>query len=260
MITTIIIIISIVLIATAYYVTGYRYSIREKLFQQQLKREITQNISHELKTPLASILGYIESIIENPELPKEKVDYFLNRTHQQAKRLQNLLDDIAVLNKLDEKKSVYEFDEVSINEVISEVLEDVGSAMTEKGITCDCNIAENSNIIGNRSLIYSIFRNLFDNAIAYAGEGVHIRVKLESGDGKYFRFSFSDNGIGIAKKHLARIFERFYRVEKGRSRKSGGTGLGLAIVKNAVLFHHGSISAENIPTGGVVFKFTIRKS
>ena len=113
-------------------------------------------------------------------------------------------------------------------------------------------------IHGNPSLIYSIFHNLIDNAINYAGEGTNINLCAEPADDCWL-FRISDNGIGVAPEHLPRIFERFYRIDKGRSRSLGGTGLGLAIVKNAVLLHGGTITAQNIATGGLQFEFTLKK-
>ena len=112
---------------------------------------------------------------------------------------------------------------------------------------------------GNPSMIYSIFRNLTDNAISYAGEGTTITLTARE-DMDRWHFTFSDNGVGVPYEHLGRLFERFYRVDKGRSRKLGGTGLGLAIVKNAVILHGGTISAANNIEGGLRFEFTIKKT
>jgi two-component system OmpR family sensor kinase/two-component system phosphate regulon sensor histidine kinase PhoR len=112
---------------------------------------------------------------------------------------------------------------------------------------------------GNSSLIYSIFRNLTDNAIAYAGEGSTITIRCYREEDNLLYFSFADNGVGVGTEHLSRLFERFYRVDKGRSRKMGGTGLGLAIVKNAVLFHGGNISAKNVQDGGLEIMFTLHR-
>jgi two-component system OmpR family sensor kinase/two-component system phosphate regulon sensor histidine kinase PhoR len=108
-------------------------------------------------------------------------------------------------------------------------------------------------------MIYSIFRNLMDNAMAYAGNGSVVRIACFRSDGQFYYFTFADNGVGVPEEHLSRIFERFYRVDKGRSRKLGGTGLGLAIVKNAVLLHGGTIYARNAVDGGLEFVFKLQR-
>ena len=162
--------------------------------QVRLKRQLTQNIAHELKTPVSSIQGYLETIVSNENIPREKINV---------------------------KKSIQ--------------------------------------IKGNYSLLYSIFRNLMDNAIAYAGSNIQININCFREDENFYYFSFADTGIGVSPEHLNRLFERFYRVDKGRSRKVGGTGLGLAIVKNAVIIHGGSISAKNNQGGGLEFVFTLAK-
>ena len=131
--------------------------------------------------------------------------------------------------------------------------------MEEKKITARNLLPDNISIQGNSSLLYSIFRNLTDNAIAYAGTNISITVSCFRQDEQFYYFSFADTGIGIGAEHLGRIFERFYRVDKGRSRKLGGTGLGLAIVKNAVLLHGGTIFAKNNPEGGLEFIFSLAK-
>ena len=139
------------------------------------------------------------------------------------------------------------------------MLNEVALALEEKHITVINRLPDELSINGNSSLLYSIFRNLMDNAIAYAGTGVTVKINCFREDEKFYYFSFSDTGTGVPEEHLNRIFERFYCVDKGRSRKLGGTGLGLAIVKNAVLFHGGTIFAKNNPSGGLEFVFTLQK-
>ena len=227
--------------------------------ENELKRHLTQNISHELKTPVSSILGYMESILENPEMDAERQRFFVERSFQQAQRLRDLLQDISTLNKMDEAKRLFDKEPCNISEVIQDVLNDVHLEIEQKECTVVTNFQPETSIQGNRSLIYSIFRNLMDNALNYAGEKITIDINCYREDDEFVYFSFSDNGVGVSEEHLNRLFERFYRVDKGRSRKAGGTGLGLAIVKNAIIFHKGTISAKTVPNGGLSFIFSLRK-
>lgn len=227
--------------------------------ESRMKRQLTQNVAHELKTPVSSIQGYLETIISNPELSADKRQFFLERCYSQSTRLTGLLRDISVLNRLDEASEMFDLSDISIPKLISEIQKECSKEMEEKHITSDIILPGNPAIHGNYSLLYSIFRNLYDNAIAYAGEGSKITVNCYKEDPKFYYFSFADNGVGIPQEHINRIFERFYRVDKGRSRKVGGTGLGLSIVKNGVNFHKGQISAKSSLGNGVTFFFTLKK-
>jgi len=241
----------------------FEISINDITAQEQenrLKRHLTQNISHELKTPVSSILGYMESIVSNPGLSPERQQFFIERSFQQAQRLTALLQDISTLNKIEESTTLFEKEILDIEKVVQDVLNDVQLQLEAKQFEISNNLPSGLNIRGNRSLIYSIFRNLTDNALAYAGTGVKLELSCYREDDQFYYFSFSDNGSGVEEEHLARIFERFYRVDKGRSRKMGGTGLGLAIVKNAVIQHGGTITAKNISTGGLNFIFSLSKN
>lgn len=227
--------------------------------ENELKRHLTQNISHELKTPVSSILGYMESILENPEMDPQRQLFFVQRSFQQAQRLSALLQDISTLTKMDEAKRLFDKEPCNISEVIMDVLNDVHLQIEQKKCEVLKNFQDDMSIKANRSLVYSIFRNLMDNALAYGGEKLTIDINCYREDEQFFYFSFSDNGIGVPEEHLSRLFERFYRIDKGRSRKAGGTGLGLAIVKNAVIFHRGNISAKSVAGGGLSFIFSLRK-
>jgi signal transduction histidine kinase len=227
--------------------------------ENELKRHLTQNISHELKTPVSSILGYMESIIDNPDLTPERQKFFIERSYQQAHRLSALLQDISTLNKIDEAGRLFAKERCDVNQVIRDVLNDVHLQLEQLEFTVNLKLRNDTFVSGNRSLLYSIFRNLTDNAMAYGGQNLTIEINCYREDEQFYYFSFTDNGVGIPDEHLSRIFERFYRVDKGRSRKAGGTGLGLAIVKNAVLFHKGTISAKAGEAGGVTFLFSLRK-
>ena len=242
--------------------TSYEISINDISRQEEesrMKRQLTQNVSHELKTPVSSIQGYLETILSNPDLSPDKRQFFLERCYSQSTRLTGLLRDISVLNRLDEASEMFDLTEVNITKLIAEIQKECSQDMEEKHITSEIILPGDPTVFGNNSLLYSIFRNLYDNAIAYAGENIKITVNCYKEDPKYYYFSFSDNGVGIPEEHINRIFERFYRVDKGRSRKIGGTGLGLSIVKNGVNFHKGQISAKSSPGKGVTFFFTLKK-
>lgn len=235
------------------------YDITQEEEQARLKRQLTQNIAHELKTPVSSIQGYLETIISNPNIPQENVRVFLERSYAQSNRLTFLLRDISVLTRMDEAPELVEKEQVNLSKIVENILNEVALGLEEKHITVVNKLPSEVILTGSSSLLYSIFRNLTDNAIAYAGNDIQITINCFREDEKFYYFSFSDTGVGVPEEHLNRLFERFYRVDKGRSRKLGGTGLGLAIVKNAVLFHGGTIFAKNMPKGGLEFVFTLKK-
>ena len=226
--------------------------------QDILKRQLTQNIAHELKTPVASIQGYLETILDNPHINEQTKEQFLQRCYAQSERLTSLLHDISTLNRLDDGSDMIDFEAVDITQLVADITKETALVRQERKMTFDNQLPERIVVKGNRSLLYSVFRNLTDNAIAYAGEGRTITLEAKE-QGNKWHFIFRDNGQGVPPEHLARLFERFYRVDKGRSRKMGGTGLGLAIVKNAVLLHGGTIRVSNLPEGGLKFEFTIKK-
>ena len=226
--------------------------------QDILKRQLTQNIAHELKTPVASIQGYLETILDNPHINEQTKEQFLQRCYAQSERLTSLLHDISTLNRLDDGSDMIDFEAVDITQLVADITKETALVRQERKMTFDNQLPERIVVKGNRSLLYSVFRNLTDNAIAYAGEGRTMTLEAKE-QGNKWHFIFRDNGQGVPPEHLARLFERFYRVDKGRSRKMGGTGLGLAIVKNAVLLHGGTIRVSNLPEGGLKFEFTIKK-
>lgn len=238
---------------------SYEISINDISRQEEesrMKRQLTQNVSHELKTPVSSIQGYLETILSNPDLSPDKRQFFLERCYSQSTRLTGLLRDISVLNRLDEASEMFDLTEVNITKLIAEIQKECSQDMEEKHITSEIILPGDPTVFGNNSLLYSIFRNLYDNAIAYAGENIRITVNCYKEDPKYYYFSFSDNGVGIPEEHINRIFERFYRVDKGRSKAQGGTGLGLSIVKHIVELYNGTIHVTSKP--GVGTEFTVK--
>lgn len=224
-----------------------------------LKQQLTSNIAHELKTPLASIKGYIETLMTNKNIDKEKQQYFIERAHAQAERLNLLLNDISLLNNIEDAGELFEIKPVNIKNVVTDVVENLENRLSEKSIKCNLNIDEKIIVNGNDSLLSSVFQNLFENTINYAGEKIQIEIRNYMEDKRFHYFSYSDTGVGIPEEHLKRIFERFYRIDSGRTREMGGTGLGLSIVKNAIQLHKGEISARSKPDGGIEFLFTLSK-
>lgn len=233
--------------------------VTQETEQARVKKQLTQNIAHELKTPVSSIQGYLETIVNNPDLSREKLNQFLSRSYAQSNRLTHLLSDISLLTRMEEAPSMSEKESVNLHQMVQNIFNEVALQLEEKHIKVQNLLSNDLQIQGNPSLLYSIFRNLTDNAIAYAGTHIQITIRCFRQGEKFYYFSFADTGIGVSPEHLGRLFERFYRVDKGRSRKLGGTGLGLAIVKNAVLLHKGSIFAKNNPEGGLEFIFTLSK-
>lgn len=225
--------------------------------QLRMKRQLTQNISHELKTPMASIHGYLETIIENPGLSEEQRSSFLERCYAQSERMISLLGDISSLNRMDDMLHSLNMRLLDIAAIVHDIEKEVALQLDAKCMTITDTLDAPLPIMGDHSMIYSIFRNLIDNAIAYAGEGTAVVIRCRR-EQDFYHFTLSDNGVGIPPEHLPHIFERFYRVDEGRDRKIGGTGLGLAIVKNAVILHGGTIAAAPVAGGGVAFTFSLK--
>ncbi|GHT64855.1 two-component sensor histidine kinase [Bacteroidia bacterium] len=223
------------------------------------RAEMMNNIAHELRTPVTSVRGYLETMIEYDNLSKEKQDDFLQRAYKQILRLSDIIRDVVLLSKTNEASESFDMEEIPIYNIVQELLEDTREIIKRCCATIECDIGENVVVRGSRTLISSIFWNLISNALKYAGQNVTITIRNYMEDDDFYYFSFADNGKGIEEQYLDHIFDRFYRINEGRTRGKGGSGLGLAIVKDAVKFHHGEIHAKNRAEGGLEFLFTLRK-
>ena len=233
-----------------------RYEAEQE--RNRLKRQLTNNINHELKTPVASIQVCLETLLSGIALSEEKRQELIERCYAHNDRLRRLLNDVSLITRMEDGSALINREKVVINEIINEVAEELAVMPEEERLTLHSDFGEEVIVDGNPSLIGSIFRNLTENAIAYS-EGKNIYISLLENNEQACRIRFEDDGKGVEPKQLPRLFERFYRVDKGRSRQKGGTGLGLAIVKHAVQFHGGTISATNRPNGGLRLEFTLYK-
>ena len=169
-----------------------------------------------MKTPVSSIQGYLETILNNPNITPATMHTFLERSYAQSNRLTILLRDISVLTRMDEAPHLVEIETVNLSKLIENMLNEVALGLEEKQIKVVNKLPFNLILTGNNSLIYSIFRNLMDNAIAYAGTNITVTINCFREDEKFYYFSFSDTGVGVPEEHLNRLFERFYRIDKGR--------------------------------------------
>ena len=231
------------------------HAIEEKA---KSKRQLTNNINHELKTPVAAMQACLETLMTHRDLPPEKRDEFIARCHANGERLKNLLADVSLITRMDDGGTAIARTRIDLREIIAEACEDFALPAAGRGVELLNGVSEPLPLTGNAALLASVFRNLIDNALAYSGCR-RIEIRLLASDDDTVALSVADDGCGVAEEHLPHLFERFYRVDKGRSRQAGGTGLGLSIVKNAVLWHGGDITAENRHGGGLQFRFTLKR-
>ena len=233
-----------------------RYEAEQE--QNRLKRQLTNNINHELKTPVASIQVCLETLLSGINLSEEKRQELIERCYAHNDRLRRLLNDVSLITRIEDGSALIGRERVVVNDIIEEVAKELEMLPEDERLLLHLDFGDEVVVDGNPSLIGSIFSNLTENAIAYSS-GKNIYISLLENNEKLCRIRFEDDGNGVEQKQLPRLFERFYRVDKGRSRRKGGTGLGLAIVKHAVQFHGGTVTVTNRPNGGLRFDFTLDK-
>jgi two-component system phosphate regulon sensor histidine kinase PhoR len=234
----------------------------EKL--ERIRKDFVINVSHELRTPLASIQGYTETLLDGAIDDPQNNMRFLNIIRQNAERLGRLTQDLLTLSRIELKTQRFQFAAYYVNPLLAECLDSIAPVAAKKNITLTFEAApEKTEIFGDNEAIHQIMSNLLDNAIKYTPQGGAVRIFTSihpapaSGGADMVEISVQDTGIGIPEEDLPRLFERFYRVDKARSRELGGTGLGLAIVKHLVRAQGGEVGVESDPNRGSRFWFTL---
>lgn len=232
------------------------YDVTEKMTAEKLRREFSANVSHELKTPLQSILGYAE-IMKNGLVKDEDKQRFLERIHAEAGNMIELIQNIMELSRLDENKTLDEFEDVDLLKLAQSVTLRLKHKAQTKGVTLNVS-GSSACVCGVQSILSEVLYNLVDNSIKYNKDNGKVDVKVQDGR-EEVTVSVSDTGIGIGAADRERVFERFYRADKSHSKEIGGTGLGLSIVKHGVLFHKGRVELESEPGVGTTITFVLPK-
>lgn len=226
--------------------------------KNRLKRALTNNISHELKTPIGIIKAYVEMMISQEDMPEEDRRHFLRKTQENVDRLTAMLNDLSTMTRLEESGQKIPMKDVNFRDLIAGFAEEIRSTNLIGDMEFKFDIPDDCVVRGNEGLLLSVLNNLVKNARAYS-QGTVMGIELFGRKEKCYTFVFYDNGTGVASEHLAHLFDRFYRIDAGRSRKSGGTGLGLPIVKSAVNSMGGGIYVRNRRGGGLEFLFTLTR-
>lgn len=233
------------------------HDITELRKLENARKEFVANVSHELRTPIATIKGYVETILENKVTSEEHLREFMGIIMKHTQRLDNLIEDILQLSKLDSSDLKIELHELELHDCIENIFSHYKEHCVKKDQTIELDMPLSLPAMEtNEYLLRQLLTNLLDNAIKYTPNGGSISLKVETVNGS-IRFEISDTGIGIAQEHIPRIFERFYRVDPSRSREMGGTGLGLSIVKHIVHLHHGAVKVDSNIGAGSKFVITI---
>ncbi len=229
------------------------HDITEKILAESKRKEFSANVSHEVKTPLTTIMGYAEMLSCGMAKKQDTIEFY-NKIKNEAGRLLNLIEDIILLSELDEDSITKTFEKFDLKELLLEVCQ--GLALKAEKNNISLNIKGDGQFINaNRTFIYNMTSNLIDNAIKYNKQGGFVNVETCENDGNILLI-IEDNGIGIPKNQQDRIFERFYTVDKSRSKKRGGTGLGLSIVKHIAQYHNASIELTSELNCGTIIKIT----
>lgn len=227
--------------------------------KDRVKRQLTNNINHELKTPIGVIKGYLDTIVDNPDMDAASRQHFILKAQEYANRLVQLVADVTAISRLQEGRAAINLEDIDYHDVVYTVAADAVDSGTIGSLQFENGVEPGTHVMGNYNLLTGMLMNLVRNAVAYS-RGTECGVRVTGEDDEFYYFEFYDNGTGVGEEHLEHLFERFYRIDTGRSRKVGGTGLGLPIVQNTIEAHGGRIEALNAPTGGLVFAYSLPKA
>ncbi len=230
------------------------HALKEKT---QMKRDLTNNINHELKTPIGVIKGYLDTIIENPDMDDVSRRHFLNKVSEHVDRLIRLLEDLSSITRLEFGSNMINTEPIDFHEVVFQTVSDLETSGMMGSMMFNYDIPTYCRVVGNTGLLSAMITNLAKNAVAYS-KGTECNLILTDKDEDFYHFAFYDNGVGVKDSSIPHLFDRFFREDTGRSRKRGGTGLGLCIVQNTIEALGGTISAANRDSGGLIFRFTLR--
>lgn len=231
------------------------HAIEEKA---RAKRQLTNNINHELRTPIGVIKGYLDTILDNPDMDEKSRTHFLKKAQEHVNRLVNLIADVSAITRLEEGGEMISTEELNFHDLTYTIANDIAESKVLGDMNFNFDVPLDCVINGNYNLLSGMIINLAKNAGAYS-KGTMCELVMTGEDKNFYNFEFRDDGVGVADEYLPHLFERFFRVDSGRSRKAGGTGLGLPIVQNTVVAHGGTIEVVNGPLGGLCFKFTLPK-
>lgn len=224
---------------------------------ENVRREFVANVSHELRTPLSMIKGYVETLLEGAKDDPTVATKFLRTIEKHADRLMFLIEDLLTISSLESGQIAMNLQPVALADLVNRVIEELRDRAAGREAVVRSEVADNLTVNADGPRIQQVLVNLIDNAIKYGKQGGHIRVQAAPEGEARLKVSVIDDGPGIPPEALDRVFERFYRVDKARSREQGGTGLGLAIVKHIVQAHGGEVWVESSPAAGTVFYFTL---
>lgn len=231
--------------------------LKKEKDRRKLMHEMTRNISHELKTPVSSLQGYLETVVNHPDMDDERRQLYVERAFLQSLKLADIITDISTVTKLEETPGQYKISSVNLKVLCDGIIDEFSVCLRAHGIEV-INELDPVSIKANNNLMYAIFRNLIENTIKYGGDGCSVKLSSTMLPDGGYEIDYHDTGRGVPDNQLEKIFDRFYRLNSDRASGKNGSGLGLSIIRNAVLAHKGSICAYNVPEGGLGFRFTLK--